>query len=538
MTGEVIITAILSVILSLCCGWLWKVPIITGLDKVTALFGKSFSGRSEAIQNFIFGVIVFVLAALIFFLLKRIIRSDSKVSKTGIILCIALILILFSILCFEQVLRRDDYWEIHDSQTLGFPGFLVREFKSVNGRYFSLFLKSAYALFDPEEYIHFMLMAVIFLLYAACVYFSEIVLELWSCRDSVKQPLLCGLGLILAAVFMSPNLWEVWFWGAGALIYGVGIVLAITILGLYLDACRGNPHYALTFFCITCACGCSELVTVSVCAFGVGFILINWIIGNGKHNKPFLFFNLWSFLCVAYVFCFSASVGYASSLAESGNGEASNFLLSFFQHFPGLLTESVNQICRFLYSRLEYVLFLSLIFFLLGITVHLKKIRFLPLFLFVLLMILTAVSALMMNVFMGYVAPRVVTIPLIWVFLPIAMTFFLLGSHLHSKFEEGCSRMAALVCAVMMCVPVIGLYRNNIDLLRQIRAEWRQRDVLIQSMEDKSQPITVCTVPTIGSTPWDFSPDPDFEFNQVGAVYYDVPQIIGDKPCAEFFEER
>ena len=334
---------------------------------------------------------------------------------------------------------------------------------------------------------------------------------------------------------LSPNLWEVWFWGAGALIYGVGIVFAIAILGLYLDACRGKPHYALTLFFITCACGCSELVTVSVCAFGVGLILINWIIGNGKHNKPLLLFSVWSFLCVAFVFSCSASVDYASSLVGIGSEESSNFFLTFFQLFPGLMAESVNQLCRFFYSRLEYILFLSLIFFLLGIPVHLKKIRFMPLFLFALLMILTAVAALMMNVFMNYVAPRVVTIPLIWAFLPIAMTSFLLGARLHSKFEAGCWRVVLLVCALMMCVPVADLCRNHIDLLREIRTEWHQRDALIQSMEDKSQPVTVCTVPVIGSTPWDFSIDPDFEINVVGAVYYQVPQIIGGEPCAEFF---
>ena len=446
MSGEVILTAILSIILSLCSSWLWKTSIIAGLDKVTSIFGKPFSGRSEAIQNIIFGIVVIVLAALLFLLLKKIIGVDLKISKTGIILCIVLILVLFSVLCFEQVLRRDDYWEIHDSQTLGFPGFLVREFKSVNGRYFSLFLKSAYALFDPEKYIHFMLAAVLLSLYAACVYFSKIVLELWGFQDSAIQPFLCGLGLTLAAVFLSPNLWEVWFWGAGALIYGVGIVLAMAILGLYLDASRGKPRYVLSFFCITCACGCSELVTASICAFGVGFILINWIIGNGKHNKPLFFFTVWSFLCVAFVFRFSASVGYASSLANNGGGESANFLLTFFQRIPGLLAESVNQLCRFFYSRLEYVLFLSLVFFLLGITVRLKKIRHLLLVLFALLMILIAVAALMMNVFMNYVAPRVVTIPLIWVFLPIAMTFYLLGARLHSKFEERCFRMVSLVC--------------------------------------------------------------------------------------------
>ena len=65
--------------------------------------------------------------------------------------------------------------------------------------------------------------------------------------------------------------------------------------------------------------------------------------------------------------------------------------------------------------------------------------------------------------------------------------------------------------------------------------EWHNRDALIQAIEDKSQPVTVCTVPTIGSTSWDFSADPDFEFNQVGAVYYQVPQLIGGESCADFF---
>ena len=392
-----------------------------------------------------------------------------------------------------------------------------------------------YAFFDPEQYIHIALIINILSLYFVCVYLCNILL-LFCCNDQkVSRSLLCGLCLSLACMFMSPNIWEVWFWGSGTFVYGVGIVFALAILALYLAACQGKPHYLLTFLCITCACGCSELVTASICAFGVGLILINWIIGNGKHNKVLFFFSAWSFLCVAFVFHFSPSVGYASHLAGKDGAQSSNVLLDFLQQLPGLIAESVNQLYRFTYSRLEYLLFLSLIAFLLGITVQLKKIRVFPLLLFSLLMLLTAVAVLTMNIFMNYVAPRVVTIPLIWLFIPIAIAFFLLGAGIHSKLNEGCRWTIALVCVLMMCVPVVDLYRNHIDQLREIRVEWHQRDALIQSIEDKTQPITVCTVPTIGSSPWDFSEDPDFEFNIGGAMYYQVPQIIGGEPCSEFF---
>ena len=537
MTGEVILTAILSLMLSFCCGWLWKGQIVTVLDKITSLFGKQFSGRNEFLQNIVFSAVLIVFAVILYFLLKKISESSSKLSKTGIILSIALILILCAVICFEQVIRRDDYWEIHDSQGYGFPNFLIFEFKNINGRYFSLLLRSMYAFFDPEQYIHIALMINILCLYLVSVYFSDTLLSFGSINHKVSHLLLCGLCLLLACLFISPNIWEVWFWGSGTFVYGVGIVFALAVLTLYLDACRGKPRYALTFFCITCGCGCSELVTASICAFGVGFILINWIIGNGKHNKALFFFSAWSFLCVAFVFHFSPSVGYASYLAGRDGTLSSNVLWDFLQQLPGLFAESVDQLCGFAYSRLEYLLFLGLIAFLLGITVQLNKIRFFPLLLFSLLMILTAVAVLTMNIFMNYVAPRVVTIPLIWLFIPTAIAFFLLGAGIHAKFKinEGCRWATALVCALMMCVPVVDLYRNHIDLLREIRVEWHQRDTLIQSLEDKSQPITVCTVPTIGSTPWDFSDDPDFEFNLVGAVYYQVPQIIGGVPCSEFF---
>lgn len=534
MFAELIIPGLFSLSIALGFFWLLREPLNVCLERIAGVFGKSFSGRSPMVQYAVYGLIICAAAFLLFLLLKKLSRCDKNLLKIIVCICLAGILVLLSILCFEQVLRKDDNWEIHDAQHYGFPGFLLLEFKAVCGRYFSLLLRSMYAFFDPEQYIHVMLTVNIVCLFAACYYLARVLLSFHSGELTFPHVLTCGICLALACLFLSPKIWEVWFWGSGTFVYGVGITLAITILALYLDACKGNLHVLLTLVCITCACGSSELVTASVCGFGVLIVLINWLSGNTKRNLPLILFTLWSFLCAGFVLFFSASAGLAGYLSSGEYGASFGILDHFLKDLPGILTESVTTLWRFFHSRLEYALYLAFAAFLLGIGFPRMKVRTMPFFLGMVGCVLIAIGALTMNIFMNYVPGRVLTIPLIWLFLPVAAVCFRLGTLLNSKVNAPFRKVVPVACAALLFVPVCGLYQDSIGKLRDIHEGWRYRDAAIKAIEDKSRPITACTIPVIGSIDRDLSEDPNFEINLVTSVYYNVPAIIGGDPCPPF----
>lgn len=149
-------------------------------------------------------------------------------------------------------------------------------------------------------------------------------------------------------------------------------------------------------------------------------------------------------------------------------------------------------------------------------------------------MILTSVGALTMNIMMHYVPGRVITIPLLWLFIPMAVCVFLLGTAVDPGAVSPAAKVVPAACSAFLFIPVCVLYKDSAPLLRDIHEGWRYRDAMIRSVEDKSQPLEVCTIPVIGSTDRDLSVDPDFEINLVTAVYYEFPQIIGGEPCPPF----
>ena len=175
--------------------------------------------------------------------------------------------------------------------------------------------------------------------------------------------------------------------------------------------------------------------------------------------------------------------------------------------------------------------------FLLGIGFPRMRIKSSSLILDMVGCVLISIAVLTMNIFMNYIPGRVLTIPLIWLFLPIAVVFFHLGSILNPKINVSLRKVIPVACSVLLFIPVCGLYRDSIGKLRDIHEGWRYRDAIMRSIEDKSQPVTACTIPVIGSIDRDLSEDPNFEIYLVTAVYYQVPEIIGGDPCPPFDKE-
>ena len=125
MFAELIISALFSLSIALGFFWLLREPLDVCLERIAGVFGKSFSGRGPVVQYAVYGLVICAAAFLIFLLLKKVSHCNKKLSKIIVCICLAVILVLLSILCFEQVLRKDDNWEIHDAQQFGFPGFLL-----------------------------------------------------------------------------------------------------------------------------------------------------------------------------------------------------------------------------------------------------------------------------------------------------------------------------------------------------------------------------------------------------------------------------
>ena len=147
-------------------------------------------------------------------------------------LCIPMIQTL--IICANQILRRDDYWEIADAHSYGFPGSLIFEVTHHNGRYLSWGLKSMYAFLPPIPFSSILLVLNIVLLTTGFTITARSILD--HNTDHSNSPagnkftfpaLLAGIGLAANAVLLASNPWEVWFWGSGTMVYGLSISLCV-----------------------------------------------------------------------------------------------------------------------------------------------------------------------------------------------------------------------------------------------------------------------------------------------------------------------
>ena len=501
---------------------------ITGLfETVFSLFGRSFSGRSPLIQNlFLAGAgLIFTIALAL--LLGKTAGMSEKLYNILTIAGFALILFVIASICFTQTIRRDDYWEIHDSRAYGFPGFLEYEFFNINGRYFNLLLKSVYALLPFRSitlYINTLLFLNFVCLWAAGTRLVRNLLQ--SFTDQISRHLTAGMGMCLAlgAVFVSPKPWEVWFWGGGTFIYGVGITLAVLTMALYLEALGGKPRWALTFIAVTCACGCSELTTASVCIIGAGLILIDRLWGSRHWNRPLIIFTLWSWLCTAFALFFSGSGDFAGQLvtenASSGAGRVMDSLRT-----------AAETLAAHLYGQIEPILFFAILFFILGMSFRFVKGYIKPAAALALLLVLTAFPVLAINTYMGYTPARVVTIPLFWILIAICGVCFLLGGTLRRRVKLTAVRLTPLLTVLLLCLLSGAFYKDNMPELRNIRSAWKYRDQQLSAIADKSRPVESCTIPIMGSRSYDLTEDPNFEINIVTAVYYGFPGITASRPC-------
>lgn len=510
--------------------WITRQKLLTLFDPVlNHLFRKSLSQRSKSIQVIFFLTASLLISCLIWSIIRKV-----RNTKWIHIFCIAVSAILIGIICWNQTLRRDDYWEIHDAYKYGFPGYVLHEYIHVCGRYFSQFLKSLYQFFPPTEYINTLLIATFVLLCVGCIILLKTVLKrsLWT--DVMSGGLCAALGVI----FISPNLWEVWFWSSATFVYGTGFALILIAMGLMLSEIR-SPERSLrktviAAFCIFCACGTSELNTASVCSLTFFVVFFSYIFKKETIRKRMIFLMLLAWGLAIIIFLTSGDLKGADEVYHGGYSSLSEVFSSLMEK----IISSVLLIFQYSTARIEFLLLFSVLGFLVGFCAQSIFIDRKVLLAVVLSLILTAVIALTINTMIGYIPPRVISIPLGWLLLAAMLLMLYLGSQAHKRFfdTEQARVISVLNSLILMTVSVF-FYQNNIGMIRDIRAAWIERDRILSEMNGSENPVKTCAIPVMGSSMADPGEDPDHEFNIVTAYYYGFPSVTADHLCAPF-EDR
>lgn len=507
--------------------WISRQKLLSFFDPVlNNLFHKSLSQRSETIQIIFILTAALLVSYLIWFFIQKV-----KNTKWIRLVCIVISALLIGIICWNQTLRRDDYWEIRDAFKYGFPGYIFYEYTHVCGRYFSQFLKSLYQFFPPTEYINTLLIATFVLLCTGCILLLKTVL-----KRSLRIDLLNGgLCVALGIIFISPNLWEVWFWSSATFVYGTGFALILIAIGLMISEIGSQDHSLRKTFiaavCIFCACGTSELNAISICALTFFVLLFSYIVKKEAIRKRMLFLMLLAWGLTIFIVLTSGDLKGADEVYHGGYRSFSAVLSSL----RGNIISSVLLIFQYTKARIEFLLLFSVLGFLIGFCEPSISINKKVLTTVVLSLILTAVISLTINTMIGYIPPRVISIPLGWLLLAVMLLMLYFGSQSSKRFFNTDQEHAipVLIPLVLLTVSVF-FYQNNIGMIRDIRSAWIERDRILSEMNGSEEPVKTCAIPVMGSSMADPGEDPRQEFNIVTAYYYGVPSITADHLCAPF----
>ena len=98
-------------------------------------------------------------------------------ARVSILSPLIVIFVCFCILSWNVRLKRDDYWEIFDAQTLGQFKFIASSYLNLMTRYTSLLLKSLYAIFPPTLYIDSCLILCLIMIFSGLSLINKIFLE-------------------------------------------------------------------------------------------------------------------------------------------------------------------------------------------------------------------------------------------------------------------------------------------------------------------------------------------------------------------------
>ncbi len=494
-----------------------------------SLTGKELLGRNMLIQTVVIGGFILLCAAL-FILWNRLCAKETARPFTNAVtaLIAAMPFALFLVLCANQTLRRDDYWEIAEAVRYGFWGVQEYDFHVYNGRFLSWFLKSLYAVFDPIPYIDIVLFLNLLLLFAGWYLLAD---AIFPTKDRLRS-LLLGICGMAGSVLLASNIFEVWFWGSGTMVYGVAISLTVLAFALVLRLVRrtDSPKSALIPAALCCflACGGSELCSASLFAFL--FYTIIWLrVSRKKWDGRVIFLFVEVCLILAAVLLLSGSVNLAGGHVNANANEGASGLQTIMERLPRAVSWALGSVWEFALIRWKYWLVYLTAFFLLGIGSGFSAKERKRFVIAAALLVVTANAATLINAIVNYMPPRILTVSMCWLLGAGALLAFALGSLL----PKPASRSLWTIAAVMICLTAGQLYHNEIDTARTVRADWDRRDAELAPLKDSGEDVISCGLPCPGSSGMDIFPDPTSEYNQAAAKYYGFASISAPEKCVD-----
>ena len=502
------------------------------------LFGKNLTGRNSVLQIAVFGS-CFLFCLLFPVILGRLISRRPKaalLADTIILVILAFPAVQLLRICANLVLRRDDYWEIADAVTYGFPGSAIYEMKRYNGRYTGWSLRSLHALLPHIPYIDIFLFVNLVLLTigTSMLAFRFLKIQRRKCSGMKLLSVLIGFGMSIAFILMSSNIWEFWFWGSGTMIYGFGLSMCLLSIALILRAADDEQlkikKMILPAIACFLTCGCSELCTASLASF----ILITLIwkrIRCGKWDKRLLFFFAEICILTAGVFLFSGSLNYAGEYAHLEEGNIADNVHALSERLPVIISWAVKGLYGYTFIKYRELLLFLGVSLLIGTQLHFDAQNRKNILLLAVLLTILAHCVLMINTLLDYMPPRVITVGICWFVSAMAMVCMVVGSFLNTDSQKPVNYIVLIFCALFLSLGMNRFYQENIGELRMIRESWTIRDALLRQRRNSGEPVETCSLPCPGSFREDILQDPEDPYNQGAALYYKIPSIWANFRC-------
>ena len=190
---------------------------------------------------------------------------------------------------------------------------------------------------------------------------------------------------------------------------------------------------------------------------------------------------------------------------------------------------------RYFYSRIEYLIAFLVIVFLIGLSLPVLRVSGKAVGAAAVVLFLGACGSLSINLLVRFMPSRVVSIPLDWIFLGIALFMLWGGSQVRRRLSGFTGwHIAAGVAALSVFSIAAFFYVDNIGMVRDIRSAWIARDRVLSSLNGAEENVETCAIPVMGSGYADPSEDPTRDFNIVTAYYYGLPSVTADHLCAPF----
>ena len=465
-------------------------------------------------------------------------------ARVSILSPLIVIFVCFCILSWNVRLKRDDYWEIFDAQTLGQFKFIASSYLNLMTRYTSLLLKSLYVIFPPTLYIDSCLILCLIMIFSGLSLINKIFLEHFSIVQDIPTlnmvSLVMGGNETVGFLMMSPKIWEIYLWGSGAFVYAFGIGLTILsiycILRIILGKSKSSGFFIFTSILCILSCGCSELTTISFCIYSfallIGFRLF-YHRPSGWHKKLIFF---WILSWIAALFSFAAPGGKARADSFIQISTEDSFFALIISRIGDAFQTGLNVITGFFLYRLDLLVFFLLVSFLLGLLVKIRKEKIIQLLFIIFVLLFASFVCILPNALLHYVPTRVVGIPWSWIYLSSCLLTFVAGSLLVKKPSKEYLYICLLIGTIIpMCI-FGSFFSNSIDMVKRIRLEWEYRDQILQTIDKQPTLIETCQVPVLGTDMMDILENPHDEFNTIIAEYYGIKQIKAIESCLSWIE--